>query len=100
MRNQESRLDEEKKNLRNALDDAENRATRLELARRSAEGELQRMKLALNDKDTENQVSCLPWLMLVRGVKSLLILSRYQFLYKTLSQKKETICFMSFKAVG
>ena len=53
-------MEDEKKNVRVALDDAENRSTRLELARRSAEGELQRMKLALNDKDTENQVSCLP----------------------------------------
>ena len=56
MRQQEGRLEDEKKNLRNALEEADNRCTRLELARRSAEGELQRMKLALNDKDTENQV--------------------------------------------
>ena len=42
--------------MRIALEDVENRCTKLELARRSAEGELQRFKLAMNDKDTENQV--------------------------------------------
>ena len=52
----EARLEEDKKNLRLNLDDAENRVTRGELARRSLEGELQRLKLALNDKETENQV--------------------------------------------
>ena len=52
----EARLEEDKKNLRMNLDDAENRVTRGELARRSLEGELQRLKLALNDKETENQV--------------------------------------------
>ena len=56
LRNSESRLEDDKKNLRIALEDAENRCTKLELARRSAEGELQRFKLAMNDKDTENQV--------------------------------------------
>ena len=56
MRQTENRLEEEKKNLRNGLEDAENRYTKLELVRRSTEGELQRMKLALTDKDTENQV--------------------------------------------
>ncbi len=30
--------------------------TRAELTRRGMEGELQRLKLALNDKETENQV--------------------------------------------
>ena len=56
LRHNESRLEDDKKNLRIALEDAENRCTKLELARRSAEGELQRFKLAMNDKDTENQV--------------------------------------------
>ena len=49
-------MEEDKKNLRMNLDDAENRVTRGELARRSLEGELQRLKLGLNDKETENQV--------------------------------------------
>ena len=56
MRNSENKLDEEKKNMRVQLDDAENRCKKLELARRSKEGDLQRMKLAMNDKETENQV--------------------------------------------
>ncbi len=49
-------MEEDKKQLRAGLDDAENRVTRGELGRRSQEGELQRLKLALNDKETENQV--------------------------------------------
>ena len=42
--------------MRVMLDDAENRCTKLELNRRSLEGDLQRMKLVLTDKETENQV--------------------------------------------
>ena len=53
----ELKLEEDKKNLRLNLDDAENRVTRGELARRSLEGELQRLKLIMNDKETENQVN-------------------------------------------
>lgn len=56
MKNNEARLEEDKKALRCNLDDAENRVTKGELARRSLEGDLQRMKLALTDKETENQV--------------------------------------------
>ena len=56
MRSGENRLEDDKKNLRGALEDSENRCTKLELARRSAEGELQRFKLVMNDKDTENTV--------------------------------------------
>ena len=52
----EARLEEDKKALRAQLDDAENRVTKGELAKRSLEGELQRLKLSLNDKETENQV--------------------------------------------
>lgn len=43
--------------MRSCLDDAENRCTKLELTRRSMEGEMQRLKLAMNDKETENQVN-------------------------------------------
>ena len=39
-----------------ALDEAENRCTKLELGRRSLDGDLQRFKLVMNDKETENQV--------------------------------------------
>ena len=53
----ESKLEEDKKNLRAALDDAETRCTKLELSRRSLDGELQRLRLAMTDKETENQVS-------------------------------------------
>lgn len=52
----EAKQDEDKKQLRLNLDDAENRVTKGELARRALEGDLQRMKLAMNDKETENQV--------------------------------------------
>lgn len=52
----EAKQDEDKKALRLSLDDAENRVTKGELARRALEGDLQRMKLAMNDKETENQV--------------------------------------------
>lgn len=52
----ESKLEEDKKNLRVALDEAESRCTKLELSRRSLDGELQRLKLAMTDKETENQV--------------------------------------------
>ena len=52
------KLDEDKKQLRLGLDDAENRVTKGELNRRSLEGELQRMRLSLTDKETENQVRC------------------------------------------
>lgn len=52
----ESKLEDDKKQLRVCLDDAENRLTKAELLRRGFEGDLQRMKLALNDRETENQV--------------------------------------------
>ena len=56
MKTNEGRLEEDKKALRCSLDDAENRVTKGELARRSLEGDLQRMRLALTDKETEAQV--------------------------------------------
>lgn len=51
----ESKYEDDKKQLRISLDDAENRLTKAELLRRGLEGDLQRMKLALNDRETENQ---------------------------------------------
>ena len=51
-----AKVDDDKKQLRLGLDDAENRVTKGELNRRSLEGELQRMRLSLTDKETENQV--------------------------------------------
>lgn len=51
------RLDAERKRLREALEAAEARATRVELGRRSLEGELQRLKLSLGDREVESQNS-------------------------------------------
>ncbi len=53
---QQEKAEEDKKQLRLNLDDAENRVTKGEVMRRALEGDLQRMKLSLNDKETENQV--------------------------------------------
>lgn len=51
------RLDAERKRLREALEASEARATRVELGRRSLEGELQRLKLSLGDREVESQNS-------------------------------------------
>lgn len=53
----EMRLDSERRRLREALEAAEARATRVELGRRSLEGELQRLKLSLGDREMESQNS-------------------------------------------
>lgn len=53
----EVRLDSERRRLREALEAAEARATRVELGRRSLEGELQRLKLSLGDREAESQNS-------------------------------------------
>ena len=58
MRNAESYHEEERRGLIKAVDDAENRCTQLELLRRGLEGEMQRLKMGFNDKETENQVNC------------------------------------------
>ena len=52
----ESRLTDEKRQLRRALDDTEARATELEMNKRALEGEIQRLNMILTDKDTEIQV--------------------------------------------
>ena len=56
MKQCESKLEEDKKQLRVSLDDAETRCTKVELSRRALDGELQRTRLAMNDRETENQV--------------------------------------------
>lgn len=56
LKQNESRLDEDRKHQKRCLDDAENRCTQLELAKRGLEGDLQRMRLTLNDKETEAEV--------------------------------------------
>lgn len=53
----EVRLEAERKRLREALEAAEARATRAELGRRSVEGELQRLRLSLGDREAESQTS-------------------------------------------
>lgn len=53
----EMRLDAERKKLREALEAAEARATRVELGRRSLDGELQRLKLSLGDREVESHNS-------------------------------------------
>lgn len=51
------RLEAERRRLREALEAAEARATRVELGRRSLEGELQRLKLSLGEREAESQTS-------------------------------------------
>lgn len=53
----EVRLEAERRRLREALEAAEARGTRVELGRRSLEGELQRLKLSLGDREAENQAT-------------------------------------------
>lgn len=53
----EMRLEAERRRLREALEAAEARATRVELGRRSLEGEMQRLKLSLGDRESESQTS-------------------------------------------
>lgn len=53
----EVRLEAERRRLREALESAEARATRVEVGRRSLEGELQRLKLSLGDREAESQTS-------------------------------------------
>ena len=53
----EMRLEAERRRLREALEAAEARATRVELGRRSLEGELQRLKLSLGDREADSQAS-------------------------------------------
>lgn len=53
----EMRLEAERRRLREALEAAEARATRVELGRRSVEGELQRLKLSQGDREAESQAS-------------------------------------------
>jgi hypothetical protein len=48
-------VEAERRRLREALEAAEARATRLELGRRSLEGELQRLRLSLADQEAGGQ---------------------------------------------
>lgn len=53
----EVRLEAERRRLREALEASEARATRVEVGRRSLEGELQRLRLSLGDREAESQAS-------------------------------------------
>ncbi len=52
----ESRLSDDKRQLKRALDESETRGTELEMNKRALEGEIQRLNMILTDKDTEIQV--------------------------------------------
>lgn len=56
MKSSEAKMETDKRKLKDALEMTEQRATKLELARRALEGDLQRSRLTLNDKETEIQV--------------------------------------------
>ena len=56
MKNIAAKNESDKRKLKEAFEISEQRATKLELARRALEGDLQRLKLAQNDKETSNQV--------------------------------------------
>lgn len=51
-----SRLENEKRNLQEELGRNESRATKLELQRLSLEGDLQRLQMILQEKDSHIQV--------------------------------------------
>uniref|UniRef100_A0A3P9BZZ5 Ciliary rootlet coiled-coil, rootletin n=1 Tax=Maylandia zebra TaxID=106582 RepID=A0A3P9BZZ5_9CICH len=68
----------ERKRLREALEAAEARATRVELGRRSLEGELQRLKLSLGDREAESQASQERRDSLVKQVQSCLFMTHDQ----------------------
>jgi len=55
MSSNESKLAKDIRQLRQALDEAENQLTKAELLRRAMDGDNERLKMALADKDTETQ---------------------------------------------
>lgn len=57
MRAGEARLEAERRRLREALEAAEGRGTRVELGRRSLEGELHRLRLSLAEREMELQTA-------------------------------------------
>jgi len=55
----ETKLEEDRHQLRLSLDDTENQLTKTEVLRQSLEGDIERLKLVVNDKEAENQLlSC------------------------------------------
>lgn len=59
MRTQQQKLEVEKKKLRESLEGAEQRVTKLELNRRSLEGDLQRNQISMNEKEMNCAVGSL-----------------------------------------
>ena len=57
MKKSGDQLEAEKKNVSENLDSMENKATKLELTKRSLEGDLQRLSMQLNERDSEYEVS-------------------------------------------
>lgn len=56
MKANEAKLEVDKRRLRDSLGSSESRSTKLELLRRSLEGELQRAKVVLSDREAELQL--------------------------------------------
>lgn len=56
MKANEAKLETDRRRLRDALGASESRSTKLELLRRSLEGELQRAKVVLSDREAELQL--------------------------------------------
>ena len=60
MKKSGEQLEAEKKNVAENLDSMENKATKLELTKRSLEGDLQRLSLQLSERDSEYEVQFQP----------------------------------------
>lgn len=55
MKANEAKLESDKRRLKEVLDASESRSIKLELQRRSLEGELQRSRLGLSDREAQAQ---------------------------------------------
>ncbi len=55
-----SKSEEDRKVQRHQIEELEARLTQLELTRRAIEGDMQRLRLVINERDAENQVISLP----------------------------------------
>lgn len=56
MKANEAKLESDKRRLKEVLDASESRSVKLELQRRALEGELQRSRLGLSDREAQAQV--------------------------------------------
>lgn len=55
MRTSEAKTEEERRTLRMGLDEADNQLKKAEISRRNLEGEIQRLKMALGEKEKEKE---------------------------------------------